>query len=221
MTKGSCMCGAINYEYSGFSFPQVLLSLIINSYSPGEPQLTALCHCKDWYRANTPVSRIPPTACLINERKRKTPLTNPFKPLAKNGLVQHIPPTFWSHARTSPSLKVLPSTTTWSETRAKTTTTSFAEVNFYPYPLPSFPPFPSSKPNSLISKTFFSFFPHQDCGSSLYTALDVLPDVYCVKSGGLDDAEARDFKVGVEFYTKDRVGYSAEVEGAKQEKVFG
>ena len=48
-----------------------------------------------------------------------------------------------------------------------------------------------------------------------------MPDMTCVKAGGLD-AGAADFgKVGVEFYTKDRVSFAHEVAGAKQEKVFG
>ena len=43
----------------------------------------------------------------------------------------------------------------------------------------------------------------------------------CIKAGGLDGGAADIGKVGVEFYTKDRVSFSKEVEGAKQEKVFG
>lgn len=60
-----------------------------------------------------------------------------------------------------------------------------------------------------------------DCGSSLYTALDVIPDAYCIKSGVLDDPEKRAIKVEVEFYTKDRVEYAKEVQGAKQVHAFG
>jgi hypothetical protein len=56
----------------------------------------------------------------------------------------------------------------------------------------------------------------------LYTELEVMPDVTCVKAGGLDGgAAALGGKVGVEFYTKDRVEYCKAVEGAKQEPVFG
>jgi len=62
--------------------------------------------------------------------------------------------------------------------------------------------------------------PRPDCGSSLYTLLDIMPDAACVKSGSIDDAKVREMKVGVEFYTKDRMGYSAAVEGAEQKKVF-
>lgn len=49
-----------------------------------------------------------------------------------------------------------------------------------------------------------------------------MPDVTCVKAGGLDGGAASlDGKIGVEFYTKDRVGYLQGVEGAKQEPQFG
>lgn len=49
-----------------------------------------------------------------------------------------------------------------------------------------------------------------------------MPDVYCVKAGTLDGGAASlGDKIGVEFYTKDRVGYLGGVEGAKQEPVFG
>lgn len=47
-----------------------------------------------------------------------------------------------------------------------------------------------------------------------------MPDAACVKSGSIDDAKVRELKVGVEFYTKDRMGYSSAVEGAEQKKVF-
>lgn len=47
-----------------------------------------------------------------------------------------------------------------------------------------------------------------------------MPDAVCVKSGGIDDADIRGMKVAVEFYTKDRMGYSAAVEGADQKSVF-
>lgn len=47
-----------------------------------------------------------------------------------------------------------------------------------------------------------------DCGSGLYTELEVMPDVTCVKAGGLDDGGAHlGNKIGVEFYTKDRAQY--------------
>jgi hypothetical protein len=61
-----------------------------------------------------------------------------------------------------------------------------------------------------------------NCGSGLYTELEVMPDMTCVKAGGLDGgAAALDGKVGIEFYTKDRMPFVAAVEGAKQEPVFG
>ena len=69
-----------------------------------------------------------------------------------------------------------------------------------------------------ISRHFFC----GNCGSGLYTELEVMPDLTCIKAGGLDGgAAALGGKVGVEFYTKDRVSYAAPVEGAKQEPVFG
>ena len=59
-----------------------------------------------------------------------------------------------------------------------------------------------------------------DCGSSLYTELEVMPDAVCIKAGGIDDKEVRDFKkTSVEFYCKDRMGYSKAVEGAEQKPV--
>lgn len=50
-----------------------------------------------------------------------------------------------------------------------------------------------------------------------------MPDVACIKAGGLDGGCADIGKegVGVEFYTKDRVSFAGEVKGAKQERVFG
>lgn len=60
------------------------------------------------------------------------------------------------------------------------------------------------------------------CGSSLYTELEVMPDMTCVKAGGLDDSKAGlGNKVDVEFYTKDRVGYLQSLPKAKQEPAFG
>lgn len=63
-----------------------------------------------------------------------------------------------------------------------------------------------------------------DCGSSLYTLLEVMPDNVCIKAGGIDDKDARELggkTVGVEFYTKDRMGYENPVGGAEQKEVFG
>lgn len=59
-----------------------------------------------------------------------------------------------------------------------------------------------------------------NCGSSLYTELEIMPDVTCIKSGGLDGG-ANNHKIGVEFYTKDRLGYSQAVDGADQKPEFG
>jgi hypothetical protein len=61
-----------------------------------------------------------------------------------------------------------------------------------------------------------------NCGSSLYTKLDVMPGVIVIKAGGLDDQKASlGGKVDVEFYCKDRVPYLAAQVGAKQESAFG
>ncbi|KAM0796775.1 DUF636 domain protein [Usnea florida] len=61
-----------------------------------------------------------------------------------------------------------------------------------------------------------------DCGSSLYTELEIMPDAVCVKAGSIDDKAVRDFKTtSVEFYCKDRMGYQTAVEGAEQKPVFG
>lgn len=58
------------------------------------------------------------------------------------------------------------------------------------------------------------------CGSSLYTELEVMPDMTCVKSGSLDGGAAN-HPIAVEFYTKDRLGYAKAVEGADQKPAFG
>lgn len=61
-----------------------------------------------------------------------------------------------------------------------------------------------------------------DCGSGLYTELEIMPDLMCVKAGTLDGGAANlDNKVDIEFYTKDRLGYLQVTPGAKQEPVFG
>ncbi|KFH42150.1 hypothetical protein ACRE_071350 [Hapsidospora chrysogenum ATCC 11550] len=60
-----------------------------------------------------------------------------------------------------------------------------------------------------------------NCGSSLYTELELTPEVTCVKGGVLDGGAASlGGKIGVEFYCKDRVSYLGECEGAKQELRF-
>lgn len=60
-----------------------------------------------------------------------------------------------------------------------------------------------------------------ECGSSLYTFLAVIPDVVCIKSGGIDDRGVRDISVGMELYCKDRMSYVKANEEAKQEPMFG
>jgi hypothetical protein len=69
-----------------------------------------------------------------------------------------------------------------------------------------------------VNKHFFC----PTCGSSLYTELEIMPDMTCVKAGTLDNGEANmGGKVDIEFYVKDRPSYLAAVEGAKQEPAFG
>lgn len=69
-----------------------------------------------------------------------------------------------------------------------------------------------------VNKHFFC----PNCGSSLYTELEVMPEMTCVKAGGLDGGHANlANKIDVEFYTKDRCVYLKEVEGSKQEPAFG
>lgn len=69
-----------------------------------------------------------------------------------------------------------------------------------------------------INKHFFC----GNCGSSLYTELEVMPDVTCVKAGVLDGGAASlGDKIGVEFYVKDRVNYLSGCGDAKQEHAFG
>ncbi|KAL0937459.1 DUF636 domain protein [Colletotrichum truncatum] len=59
------------------------------------------------------------------------------------------------------------------------------------------------------------------CGSSLYTELDMMPDVTCIKAGGLDDGQASlDGKLSVEFYCKSRVSYLTGVKDAEQKPAF-
>ncbi|KAF4966545.1 hypothetical protein FSARC_5787 [Fusarium sarcochroum] len=61
-----------------------------------------------------------------------------------------------------------------------------------------------------------------DCGSSLYTRLDIMAGKIIIKAGGLDEGKANlDNKIGVEFYCRDRVSYLQSAEGAKQEHLFG
>lgn len=69
-----------------------------------------------------------------------------------------------------------------------------------------------------INKHFFC----PTCGSSLYTELEIMPDITCVKAGTLDNGGANlGGKIDVELYVKDRPSYLAAVEGAKQESRMG
>ncbi|KAJ5769328.1 hypothetical protein N7520_003887 [Penicillium odoratum] len=69
-----------------------------------------------------------------------------------------------------------------------------------------------------VNKHFFC----SNCGSGLYTELEVMPDMLCVKAGGLDNEDANlGGKIDIEFYVKDRPSYLSAVEGAKQEPMFG
>ncbi|KAI8717491.1 CENP-V/GFA domain-containing protein [Fusarium sp. LHS14.1] len=61
-----------------------------------------------------------------------------------------------------------------------------------------------------------------DCGSSLYTRLDVMPGNIIIKAGGLDEGKTNlNNKIDVEFYCRDRVDFVKPIEGAKQEHLFG
>jgi len=57
------------------------------------------------------------------------------------------------------------------------------------------------------------------CGSSLWTEAEVLPEVFCIKAGGLDGGKA-DLDVGTEYFTRDRVSFATPIKGANQEKLF-
>ncbi|ETN40444.1 uncharacterized protein HMPREF1541_04721 [Cyphellophora europaea CBS 101466] len=136
MAKGSCMCGQVEYEYTG------------------EPAVTALCHCIDCQKWTG-------------------------GPYTSNAVVPRT------------NFKV-----------TKGTPKDYDAVGA----------------SGKINKHWFC----SNCGSSLYTELEVMPDMTCVKAGGLDGGHASlGNSIGVEFYTKDRVNYLNAVEGAKQETHFG
>lgn len=98
--------------------------------------------------------------------------------------------------------------------------------------------FPTSNPHALASTNHPIGTPKQcditgasgkinhhffcgDCGSSLFTKLDVMEGKVIIKAGGLDEGKANlNNKIDVEFYCRDRVGYLAAAEGAKQEHLF-
>jgi hypothetical protein len=68
-----------------------------------------------------------------------------------------------------------------------------------------------------VNKHFFC----GNCGSSLYNKLDVLEGMIVIKAGGLDGGKADLENFGVEFYTKDRLSFVKELQGSKQEQMFG
>lgn len=160
------MCGEITYEYTGKysrSIEQLYPSILrvvcptgersTNSL-PGEPAVTALCHCIDCQKwsggAYTSNVVVPRTAFSV---------TSPSKPKD----------------------------------------------------------YDATGNSGKINKHFFC----GTCGSALYTELELLPEMTCIKAGTLDGGAADFGKVGVEFYTKDRVSFATACEGAKQEPVFG
>ncbi|EHK39550.1 uncharacterized protein TrAtP1_006964 [Trichoderma atroviride] len=56
-----------------------------------------------------------------------------------------------------------------------------------------------------------------NCGSSLYGKLDIMPGDIVIKAGSLDNGATNlNNNVDVEFYCKDRVGFVAQQEEAKQ-----
>ncbi|KAF7556179.1 hypothetical protein G7Z17_g1581 [Cylindrodendrum hubeiense] len=60
-----------------------------------------------------------------------------------------------------------------------------------------------------------------DCGSSMFTKLDIMAGQVIIKAGGLDEGMASlDGKIDVEFYARDRVAYLSEIAGAKQVHEF-
>ncbi|KAI1854410.1 hypothetical protein JX265_012444 [Neoarthrinium moseri] len=64
-----------------------------------------------------------------------------------------------------------------------------------------------------INKHFFC----GDCGSSLFTELEIMPESTYVKAGGLDGGASKlGNKVAVELYTKDRMPYLKPADGAQQ-----
>ncbi|KAF9884610.1 hypothetical protein FE257_001432 [Aspergillus nanangensis] len=69
-----------------------------------------------------------------------------------------------------------------------------------------------------INKHFFC----PTCGSSLYTELEIMPDMTVVKAGTLDNGDASlGGKIDVEFYATHRPSYLPALEGVKQEPQLG
>lgn len=61
-----------------------------------------------------------------------------------------------------------------------------------------------------------------DCGTSLFSKLDVMPGHVVIMAGGLDGGMSNlDGKIAIEYFCKDRVGYLQGLVGVKQEAVQG
>jgi hypothetical protein len=103
----------------------------------------------------------------------------------------------------------------WLKVCSKTTQTSIARINKEKGTPKHYDVTGASGKNN---RHFFC----GDCGSSLYTKLDVIPGKVIIKAGGLDEGRQKlDGKVAVEFYCRDRVPYIGAVADAKQEPLFG
>jgi hypothetical protein len=60
------------------------------------------------------------------------------------------------------------------------------------------------------------------CGSSLYTRPEILPDIVCIKAGGLNGGlkGIGDGEVEVEWYAKDRSNYMLPQQSLRQENTL-
>ena len=64
-----------------------------------------------------------------------------------------------------------------------------------------------------INKHFFC----GECGSSLYTELEIMPESVYIKAGGLDGVASQlGGTAATELYTEDRVPYLKPTDGAEQ-----
>ncbi|RCI10218.1 hypothetical protein L249_8581 [Ophiocordyceps polyrhachis-furcata BCC 54312] len=71
--------------------------------------------------------------------------------------------------------------------------------------------------NGHANRRFFC----PNCGSGLYTELDLLPDYTCINAGSLHGrAAGLDGEVDFELYAKSRVDYLRPCSGARQEAFF-
>ncbi|RDA88689.1 hypothetical protein CP532_4039 [Ophiocordyceps camponoti-leonardi (nom. inval.)] len=71
--------------------------------------------------------------------------------------------------------------------------------------------------NGHANRRFFC----PNCGSGLYTELDLLPDYACIKAGSLHGrAAGLDGEVDFELYAQNRVDYLRPCSGARQEAFF-